>query len=574
MAYGQFTGYEPAPGGGYLFQRANGDPLLFAGPEAETLKSRLDAYTSVNEPQVAGPGGGPLPAKPGGKNWKEMSAESVGSELAEQNQKALGLKPEEVTQAPSAGPQDVGLGIVRGPDGRLYKRAPGMAGVTQEQLETQAGKGTPLPRTVSETQQGGMEGSQEYLDARAEGVVNQRLALQEEMDRETAAADEYSQLAQKRFETQKRLMGEEQARVRDLEARVAREEGLRQKAHAEYTSSKVDPGRIFADPGRRIVAALAAAGGAYAATIAKTPNFAQQIIDQAVDRDIRAQEAAIRLKGEKANNLLSDLRKSGMDLEQARAAARGIQFQNERAQLDAMKARNAVPALQSHYEKLDMALQNGLIEANEAYRQATIGKTTRTTNSVIEYPRAGSAGGLVAVEDQLGTAKKLQDLESGDLANQTTRKKLAGGDEKVSPELRKVDQSLAGLASDQERLSEYGDDQRPLTEQNRSAPMRGLIRGTNDAFGEGSWQDWFYDDQDRNFIQDFEGAKGNLVAAISVANQQGAMQEGERKEAERKIASAGTVGELKRAQAWVRDRLEKQRKAAAANPGPNVEITK
>lgn len=565
MAYGQFTGYEPAPNGGYLFQRANGSPLLFAGPEAETLKSRLDAYTSVNQPQVAGPGGGPLANADqiGGYAPTPDTPPSPAEVAAFREQmQGGGAPPAAAAPAPAPGGQ-LGYGLRVSPDGRIQKFQGGSAGVSKEQLEQQAGKGTPLPRSVSETQQGGMEGSQEYLDARAEGVTNQRLLLQNEMDREVSAADQESQLAQQRFETQKRLMGEEQARIGDLQARVAREEGLKNKAFAEYTSSKVDPGRIFDNPARRIVAALAAAGGAYAATIAKTPNFAQQIIDQAVDRDIRSQEAAIRLKGDKANNLLADLRKSGMDLEQARAAARGIQLQNERAQLEALKARNAVPALQSHYEKLDMALQNGLIEANEAYRQATIGKTTRTTNSVVEYPRAGSAGGWIDVGDQLGTAKDLQGLQKGEADIAKTNRDTAKGPS-ASPEKRQAFSAAADASNLEATLKGYDDDYVPPVTENRNFIARGTEKAIDAVAGKGAGARATLNDKERRSIQDYADAQQTLGALASVLGGQGALSGPERDAFMAGVAPGATMGEIKRAVAKLRSRVEAKASAADA----------
>lgn len=579
--YGQFVGYTPNPEikGAYDFQLENGRVVTAGGQDGEALRARLDAYNSVNQPQVAGPGGGFDPSAAsrafvGGGLPTPKEPEPVAEPAAPPVPAPAGprvAEPVPMVMQPKS--DQLGYGLSVSPQGTIQETVPGSPGVSQKQLQAQQGTGTPIDRNVSVTQQGGMEGDPEYLKERAQGNADQRLQLQKERDEAIAAAKTESKLAEERFETRKRLMGEEQARVADLEKRVALDEDLKNRAFAEYTSSKVNPDRIFANPGSRVLAALAAAGGAYAATIAKTPNFALDIINQSIDRDIRAQEAAIRIKGDKHNNLLSELRKSGMDLAQARAAAKGIMFEHEGAQLALNRARNAVPALESYYEKLDLAKQEGLREANEAYRQATIGKTTRTTNSVVEYPRAGSAGGRRDVRDQLGAAAKLQALQKGE-ADIAKANRDAQKGPNASPELRKVDQSLAGLASDQERLKNYGDNEKPPTPGNRNIIGRAVAGATNFVAGEGTYENNMLSERDKQFIQDFEGAKTNLVAAISVANQQGAMQEGERKEAEKKIAAAGTVAELKRAQAWVRDRLEKQREAAEVNPGPAMEVTK
>lgn len=555
MAYGQFTGYEPGPApGSYLFQRANGSPLVFGGSEAEQLKARLDAANAVTQTAGIDSVGGY-----GTENQPPSPEQIQGFREQLQGGGAPAAAP---APAPAPGGQ-LGYGLRVSPQGTIQKFAPGSAGVSQEQLQAQADKGTPVARSVSETQQGGMEGDQGYLERRAAGIEAQRLALQNEAGLATSAADQESQLAQQQFETRKRIESEEQARVADLQQRVAREEDLKNKAYADYTSSKVDPDRIFATPGSRFVAALAAGAGAWAATIAKTPNFALDIINQRIDRDIRAQEAAIKLKGEKANNLLGDLRKSGMDLDQARAAAKGIQIQTEKSQLDALRAKNAVPAMQAHYDRLDQAMLNGLNEANEAYRQATIGKTTRTTNSVVEYPRAGSAGGWVDVADQLGTAAKVQGLQKGEADIAKTNRDAAKGPT-ASPEKRQAMSALADAANLEKSLQGYEDDAVPPIDENRNIVGRAVSGALDTLGGKGTGARNTLSEQERRMAQDFASAQQTLGALSSVLGGQGALSGPERDAFVAGMAPGATMGEAKRAIAMLRSRAEAKLNAAEA----------
>lgn len=548
--YGQFTGYEPAPSGGYMFQRANGSPLLFGGPEAEQLKARLDAANSAT--QTAGL------EQVGGYDNSPPSADQIQA-FRDQVQ---GESPAAPPPAAAPGGQ-LGYGLRVSPQGTIQKFSPGSAGTSQEQLQQKAGKGTALPRSESVTNQGGMEGDQEYLDARNEANVDKRLQLQQEGEQAISAAEAESQLAAERFETQKRLMGEEQARVSDLQNRVARDEELKNKAFAEYTSSKVNPDRIFANPASRMLAALAAGAGAYAATISKSPNFALDIINQSIDRDIRAQEAAIKLKGDKANNLMGELRKSGMDLDQARAAAKGIQIQSERTQLDVLRAKNGVPALQSHYEKLDMAAQEGLREANEAYRQATIGKTTRTTNSVVEYPRAGSAGGFVDVADQLGTAAKVQGLQKGEADIAKTNRDATKGPP-ASPEKRQAMSALADAANLEKTIGQYKDDEVPPIRENRNVVGRAVAGAIDTVGGKGAGDRATLNDAERRQAQDFSDAQQTLGALASVLGGQGALSGPERDAFVAGMAPGATWGETKRAVAKLRSRAETKLQSADA----------
>jgi hypothetical protein len=576
--YGQFTDYEPLPGlpGAYSFKMANGRDLVMGDKEGAQLKMRLDAARAATATAGNGMAGGfdQAPPPPGAS----FDAKAAAGELTGAAAAAPAPPTAEAGPPPPPGGA-VGYGLRVSPQGTFQHHVAGSAGVSKEQLQKADENAVAVRRGETAQVQEGTPQSQEYLDARAEQNIDQRLALQQQGDRDAAAAQAESDLAQRQFEEAQRLKIEEAARQASLEEKLKREEELHQKAVTEHTSSKVEPGRIYADPAKRFVTALAAAGGAYAATITKTPNFAQQIIEQSIDRDIAAQEAAIRLKGVKADNLLARLRQTGMSVAQSQATAKVIQLQNSQTESAALRAKNAMPALQSHYENLDLALQKSLLEANEQSRLASIDKVARSTQSGFEHERAGSAGGWVDVKDQLGTAKELQGLQKGEAeiaksAAETAKTNREGQKPPpASPELRKVDQTLAALSSDQERLKGYGDEEKPKTFANRGVIMKGIINDTNKWLGEGSYEST-YNDKEKNFIQDFESAKGNLVAAISVANQQGAMQEGERKEAEKKIAAAGSVGELKRAQAWVRDRLEKQRSAAAANTGPAMEVTK
>lgn len=410
MAYGQFTGYEPLPDmpGAYNFQTADGKALTFGGPEADQLKARLDAANAATMTAGDNAAGG-------------FDAAAAARDLT-------GAPPSPAPAAPAQqqGPGgQLGYGLSVSPRGTIQKYVPGTAGVSRAQLQKADENAVAVRRGETEAVQEGTPQDQAYLDARAEGNLDQRLATQTEGERAVAAGQAEADYAQQAFEQQQRLQAEEASRQADLQTKYAREEQLKNKAFEEYSSSRVKPNRIFSSPGASLLAGLVSGIGAYAATIGKTANFAQQTLDSAVNRDISAQEAAIRIKGDKANNLLSDLRQTGMSLEQSRAVARGIQLNYAQSQLAAVRAKNAVPALQSHYDNLDQALQKSLLEANEQSRLASIDKVSRQVSKGFEHERAATRGGYVDVKDQLGTAKEVQGLQAGEANIAKTKADIA-----------------------------------------------------------------------------------------------------------------------------------------------------
>lgn len=570
MVYGQFTGYEPAPDGGYLFTRANGPPLRFANDAAEQLKARLDASANL-QPKVAGPGGGPIDQIGGyGSENAPPSPEQIQS-FRDQLAPAPAAAPKPVAPAPGG---QLGYGLSVSPQGTIQHVIPGSPGISQQQLQSKAGKGTELPTSVSESTQGAIPADQDYLESRTEMNLDKRLLLDKERESAVEAAEAESKLAEQQFANQARLQSEEQARIRDLETRVAREEDLKNKAFAEYTGSKVDPGRLFSNPAARAAASIFAAGGAWAAVMSKTPNFAQQILDSSIDRDIHAQEAAIRLKGDKANNALSNLRQSGMTLEQSRAALKGIQLDYQRSELAKVRARNAVPALQTQYDKLDMALQEGLLEANEQYRRESIGKTMRTVNSTVAYPVAPTAARRVDVRDQLGTAKEIQALKKGEADIAKTEREATKGPA-ASPEKRKAMGALAEVARLQKSLDGLPDDKVIVAPEDSNFITRNVAGAAETIGGKGAGARFTMTEKERRDLADVNAAKEQIKNMRSVLSGQGALDEQGSRRSEAALAPGATAGEVKRALADLYSAAEAANIAADATgeAGGNV-VTK
>jgi hypothetical protein len=95
---------------------------------------------------------------------------------------------------------------------------------------------------------------------------------------------------------------------------------------ADVDNFKIDPTRVFqGDTYRAIGAAIAAGIGAYASALTGQPNFALNIIDKAIDRDIDAQkEELLKKKGKvgEIRNAYQDNLQRFKDEEMAEAATR------------------------------------------------------------------------------------------------------------------------------------------------------------------------------------------------------------------------------------------------------------
>lgn len=559
MAVGNVLDYQPAPGGGYMFNVAGrSSPLLMAGPEAEQLKAKLDAAKSATA--FAGPGAGDLGGigNYGGGN-EPPSPEQIQA-FREQVQGGPGgapaASPGPTPATPAPGGQ-LGYGLRVSPQGTIQKFQPGTRGVTKEQLQKAEENKVALSRGQTEVVQAGTPEDQAYLDSLAEGAVDKRLALDQEREQAKAAADEEAAAAAEAFKTTQRIAGEEAARQQELERRYKQEDALAQKAQAEYSASRVEPGRVFMNPIGGIASILAAAGGAYAATIAKTPNFAQQIIDQATDRDIRAQETAIRIKGDKANNLVANLRQIGMSRDQAIANAKAIQLQYQQAQLQAIRAKNKSPQLDAYYNNLDQGIQASLAEAQHQSKIAAVDKVTRSTQKGFESPRAGTAGGYVDVADQLGTAAKIQGLKKGEQELNKGEKPAA-----ASPETRQAAGAVAETDVLADLASKYSANEGLPNYEARTIFGQTWEDFANKVAGQGAG----ISAETAVKRQDLARIQSGLASANSVLGGQGAMTGEEQKIFAAGMAPGATWGDVQRAIAMTNDRA-KARGAAAQQVG-------
>ncbi len=451
MAYGNILGYEPAPQpGAYNFKQANGQSVLLSGPPAESLKAKLDASSGLAGQRTAGPGGGapadmvdqpPSPeplmsvAPPQvDQAPPAMSAAPAASAMPNEGQLATPNTPPPLAAgpqfrvtptgapaegvpgaiaAPPPGQQSspyvvngVNTGIVQGPDGRLYKHMAGSAPVTQAQLAAKAATGIATPHSASDTVAGGFDPSKEYLDERQRLADEKGAIIDKTAEVEHANATREQMLADQQAKNAANLQAEEQGRADAIAQRLQKDEQTKDRLMQDYGNAKVDPKRLFSGPGsggRSILAVLAAGLGAAGqgmfavANRPGQPNQGMQAVNMAIDRDISAQENEIKIKGQMADNALAQFQRTGLSAEQSRAALRATQLQWANAQAQQAAAQTKGSLVDVNAANMHNSLSGALNDANEDYRQKSLGLHTKQVASQIVYPHAGSAGGLVAL---------------------------------------------------------------------------------------------------------------------------------------------------------------------------------
>jgi hypothetical protein len=418
--YGQFVGYEPANGGANFITR-DGKKTFIIGDPAEQLKARIDASAGL-QPKLASnaPTPGPNSASyfPGLQSKLDAGALGTGiPPIKPQGAPAVvplaaptaaggtptapagAPPPQGAAPAAGNGLQPVGLGVYKDAQDNLYRMAPGSA-PTKGGLQLR-----------SQSQRGGFEPNQDYLDQLADQSIDEKLQAQDKADIETADTEQQRQL----LEDQRRQIIndtiEANQRAAEKEARVSALTAKRDKAAETYANAKVDPGRAFSG-GRNILAGLFAGIGAMAATKTGSPNYALQVYQQKSADDIRAQEDEIAVKKDAADNALKDLTQELGSRELAKNTLESVhlkQFQNA-AQRAALTTQDQKTKL--FMEQAQSAASAKLAEKMEQYRIQAGGEVDK---QFLNVPgSAGSRGGpvMLSPSEAGNIAETLQKLHN------------------------------------------------------------------------------------------------------------------------------------------------------------------
>lgn len=514
-----FVGYEPLPQpGAYAFQRRDGNPLVLQGPLAEKLRADLDAARGPDL-RVAGPGGGRNVIQPGSPQAAALQASvdaakppaptvgvgqvAPGSRTVDRNAQqqaaaadaaarqraaqaandadwakrdaAAQAAKAEAPAAPGpaqaakesaapAGPRVVARGkdgsqYYRDENGMLMKVRQGSAGESQAAQARKAGQGTLTPQSAETIREGGEAFDPSYIPER-ERISNEQRQLNAQVAQRQSAAAAAETLA----------FAEDAARAKtraELEGKVAEEaQADAKQAEIEYDTarqtfrdSKVDPNRMFHGPlgsFKLIGSAIAQALGAYGATLGRTQNFAQQIVQSAIDRDIAAQQETIRIRGMDADNALARLTRKLGNQKAAEAVLRSSQGEYAASLYKARAAASKRPEIMEAAQKWDLEEQQRQVELRRQYLQSVQGKVTEKALGKYAYPTSGTPGysGPATFEEQAA----YESLQGKRLDNEGTAQKIAaaeGGGDVSDAQVKAFNDNLMAIDSGDADLQKY-----------------------------------------------------------------------------------------------------------------------
>jgi hypothetical protein len=265
---------------------------------------------------------------------------------------------------------------------------------------------TGVPVEASETVSGAIPETPEERAARVkrqEGVMADFAASAEE---QKAVAAERTALAKESQTNALNAAIKADIDQRDAQAQLMAAKNAADSKWAEIqnenqaaAAQRVDPNRLFHGKNGAAVAigsALMAGLGAYGSTLARGPNYAQQIIQSAIDRDIASQTDAIQRQGIAARNAVSDFARTyGLTLDEAKLGVKSAQlrYAASMAELNGSKigtldAKQRAAALNMELTKQSEALAMDMRNMYEGRVQK---------HFQVIRPQRGTRGGMVEV---------------------------------------------------------------------------------------------------------------------------------------------------------------------------------
>lgn len=390
-------------------QYDNAVARLAQGPNAPQKRPRaLDqkAFDPMRR-AVAGPGGGedePLSSEP------EPSA-------------SLASPDDNMSHAPEDDEEEDGAGAGAGvpPDDSALRqelaaqRAANAAGVVARTARPRGGvdpvrmqrEGVPVDRSV--TRKGGLPSDvyeQQAADrATAYDYTNQTLARHQAED-EARAAAEVERLRGEAL-AQRQLNDQQQLELQRKEAKYqADRRWLEQDVDRFYDHARPDGSRFFRERGvfGNLASAVAQFMGAYAAIVSGSPNFANQILDKKIERDIDEQLEDFRRGKMKRDSQLARMAERGMSLEQMRAALRLQQEKVLEKEAKAAALSEGTREARQAYEALIAGRQEKFVEAENKFRVEALGETTVQAD-VVQPRAARSPTALELLREQAALLK-------------------------------------------------------------------------------------------------------------------------------------------------------------------------
>lgn len=435
------VGYQPAPEGGYTFQRDDGSSAYLYGPEAESLRGWIDQTRPADmrearnwNPALAAsfadptnvPPQAPRSAPDVGPNMSVPPAPAPAMSMAPQGAPIPAPTPVSVPAPRTIGPTRVqspgdvdSLPILGGgaeaaeqpSRGELLKQGlqqlaisaatkghyvPGRAAVDPAKLAAE-GVAVPVRETVQEQIAETPEehaARLEHEKVRAAQYEEQISAYKAATAESTAALEEQRAQALTDQEKAQQEIAAGLARKKAIEDEYDRVFAAAQKERDAAASDRVDPNRLFrGDKGTvaAIGSAIAVGLGAFGASLGRSPNYAQQIVTAAIDRDVDAQRDQIARRGQAAQNTITEIqRRYGLSIDEASSFVKEAQLRYAASRAQQWTARiggaevqqRAAPFIVDMMAKAD----------KEQAAQAILYKGRKTTESAVVQPQKATAG--------------------------------------------------------------------------------------------------------------------------------------------------------------------------------------
>lgn len=424
-----------APEGAGVFHFDAGAPMYAYEPELAAQAGKLKgALDSAPDLRVAGPGGGapePGPVAPPPPGI-DVANQAIGRALADKAaQQAQPPAPppsaqDMAGQAREVMGQRAAADILRGTK-QTY--VPGSPGVDPNRMRAQ---GVMVPTTANETvESSGLPYSPE--------AARERLTASHMVQQATLADMELGQR-----QTQNQLASQRALAPR-LEQEAARAQNEQNAINAAYRvdrsrlqqdldqyekTARVNPDRYFQDRGvfATIGLAIAQGLGAYASTMTGAPNFAFEMTQRAIDRDIAAQRDEIEAgRVSRRNSLANMMDNYGFDMGQAEAATRLAMTKSAELQAQMFAAEAKLPHYQTEAAKFLALTNQENVKNEQALQNASVGKHTRSVQNAFVQPKAATGGGYVEREytpEELAARSKLLPKGASDYAELEPRFRL------------------------------------------------------------------------------------------------------------------------------------------------------
>jgi hypothetical protein len=369
-------------------QYTNATRRLAEGPNAPQLTPKAIDPKAIDPMRraVAGPGGGEdLSSQP----------EDNQSRSDEPNQSLADDDQEDAAGVTASTPSDAQLreqqALQRVQDASTIVARSQRTGGGVDPVRMQR-EGVPVDRSI--TRKGGLPAevyAQQAQDRATAYTQTNDVLAQNQQNEQAAKLLQYEQI---QGETLAQKQANDKAQL-ELQRKQSKYEAdrkwLDQDVDSYYDKAKPDPDRIFKDRGAfsNIASALAQFMGAYAAIVSGSPNFASQILDKKIERDVDAQMEDFRRGKMKRDSQLARMAERGMSLEQMKA---GLRLQQEKVlEKEAKAAALAEGSRESMaaYNALMAQRQETFVKEENKYKTEALGDTT--VNADVIQPKAARA---------------------------------------------------------------------------------------------------------------------------------------------------------------------------------------